>query len=776
MSITNVRQPRPTRAASVSAPERIRNQWVDLLVCSDPGLNRLRAAAQSVLTIAVALGAEWAFVHLTGALQVESEATASVATVSRVAAANHDLLAIAMLLGAIIGLMASMGVQDPAAKSQVITFLLLPVPILSALSLGIAIGDHRVVALVVIALVLALGTYVRRFGPRGFLAGQLLFIGYFLGFSLHDAVRIRDLGWLAAEVGVGLGVVMAVRFSLFYPHQDRALERTRRSFDARARHVASFALEVFDALRLDQRQARRMHRQLIRLNEAALMIDAQLGDPGAVPDGSSGELLHQRLFDIELAVTNIARFAETLARLDLPAEQRSAVRLALLLLASGDNEGAKTYAENLIDLLHAAGHRPSGEDRTATVVAHRFAGSVIDLCDAITEWMAIDTIDIEKRAFQPSVVLLGGWLPGSAQVSNAASLEGGSRWGEGVGLARYTRNAIQIGIAAGAAIVLGDLVSPQRFYWAVLAAFITFMGAHNAGEQIRKALFRLAGTVIGIGVGSLLVSVVGHHTLWSVAVVLVSLFLGLYLFRISYAFMAVAITVTVSQLYQQLGEFTNSLLLVRLEETALGAAVAIAVVMLVLPLHTRQVLRVALREHVEAVGRLVDHAAARLQERDDGFDSTLRSDARTVDAAYQAVAATAQPIRRTVWGSADEDTVRALRLTAASRNYSRNLVVDTERSQAPGVASDLDMARASDTLHQSIEVVARALTGPRDGTYIRSSSLFDRAERRLDDCAHGLRSTEFALRDFKLLDGTMAHLAELMGLRITDYDTVGMRS
>jgi hypothetical protein len=729
-----------------------------------------------VLTIAVALAAEWTFVHLTGALQIESGASASVATVSKVAVANHDLLAIAMLLGAIVGLIATMGVRDSTAKSQLITLLILPIPIISALALGIAIGDHRVAALVIIALVLALGTYLRRFGQRGFLAGQLLFIGYFVGFSLHSAVMIGDLGWLAAEVGVGLGVVTAVRFALFYPHQARALDRTRRSFDARARHVTSLALELFDTVGLDQRRLRRMHRQLIRLNEAALMIDAQLGDPGAVPDGSSGELLHQRLFDIELALTNIARFAETMARLDLPAERRSEVRLALLDLATGDNKGAKAHADTLIDLLHAAGRLPSGEDHTATVVAHRFAGSVIDLCDAMTEWLANGTIDIEKSTFQSSVVLLGGWLPGSANVSNAASLEGGSRWGEGAALERYIRNTIQIGIAAGAAIALGDLVSPQRFYWAVLAAFITFMGAHNAGEQIRKALFRVAGTVVGIGVGSLLVSAVGHHTLWSIAIVLISLFLGLYLFRISYAFLAVAITVTVSQLYQQLGEFTNSLLLVRLEETALGAAVAIVVVMLVLPLHTRQVLRVALREHVEAVGRLVDHASARLQRPEDGIDSTLRSDARAVDAAYQAVVATAQPVRRTVWGIADEDIVRALRLTSASRNYSRNLVVDTGRPRPSGVSAHLDIAWASATLHQSIEVVARALTGPRDGAYTRSSSLFDRAERCLDVCPHQFASTEFALRDFKVLDGTMAQLAELLGLGITDYDTVGTRS
>jgi len=774
VTITNVGHPKPTLAASAGAPERIRNQWVDLLVSADPGLNRPRTAAQSVVTIALALGAESVFVHLTGALQTQSRATASKAMASQVAVANHDLLAIAMLLGAIVGLIASMGVQDPTAKSQVVTLLVVPIPIISALALGIGIGGYRVAALVVIAVVLAFGTYLRRFGPRGFLAGQLLFIGYFIGFSLHSVVTIADLGWLAAEVGVGLGVVAAVRFALFYPHQDKALERTRRSFDARARRVSSFALELFDTVRLGPRRDRRMQRQLLRLNEAALMIDAQLGDSGAVPDGPSAELLHQRMFDIELALTNIARFAERMARLDLPGEQRSEIRLALLDLARGDNEGATVHADALIDLLQAIDRPPAGDDRTAAVVVHRFAGSVFDLCQAMTEWMAIGSLDTEKSAFQPSVVLLAGWLPGSAQVSSTASLEGGRRWGEGARLARPTRNAIQIGVAAGVAIVLGELVSPQRFYWAVIAAFITFMGAHNAGEQVRKAVFRVAGTVIGIGVGSLIVSAVGHHTVWSIVVILVSLFLGLYLFRISYAFLAIAITITVSQLYQQLGEFTNSLLLVRLEETALGAAVAIVVVMLVLPLHTRQVLRVALREHVEAVGRLVDHASARLAGGANGIDSTLRSDARAVDAAYQAVVATAQPIRRTIVGSADEDTLRAVRLTSASRNYSRNLVVDTGRLRPLGVAPPVDIARASATLHQSIEVIARALNGPRDGIYTRSSALFDRAERDLGVPAHGSASQEFALRDFMLLDGTMAHMAELLGLRIADYDTVGV--
>jgi Carboxypeptidase regulatory-like domain len=161
-------------------------------------------------------------------------------------------------------------------------------------------------------------------------------------------------------------------------------------------------------------------------------------------------------------------------------------------------------------------------------------------------------------------------------------------------------------------------------------------------------------------------------------VILASLFFGLYLNQISYAFLVLGITVTVSQLYEQPGEFSNSLLLLlRLEETALGAAVAAAVVMLVLPLRTRRVLRIAFRDLVRAVGRLAGHASDRLLGQDHDAGTALRSDARAVDAAYQALMATAPLLRRNLPGGPDEDISQALHLASAARNYSRNLVADT---------------------------------------------------------------------------------------------------
>lgn len=72
-------------------------------------------------------------------------------------------------------------------------------------------------------------------------------------------------------------------------------------------------------------------------------------------------------------------------------------------------------------------------------------------------------------------------------------------------------------------------------------------------------------------------------------------------------------------------------------------------------------------------------------------------------------------------------------------------------------------------------MIAGALTGSRDATYTRSSALFDRAERRLEQHSGSLESAQLAIRDLRLIDGAMAQIAQVMGLRITDHDTALLR-
>jgi uncharacterized membrane protein YccC len=744
-------------------------RWIDWLLGSDPGLNRLRSAGLSTVSIGLVLAAETLFVRLSGALQIPMGSTLPATLSSKVAAVNHEHLVVFMLLGSIVAMTSSF-VGDPKAKGQLVTLLLLPIPLVGSLTLGLALGANRLLCLSLLVVLTTAGTYLRRFGPRGLLAGMLLFFGFFFGFFLHAAVTVQDLGWLTAAIGVGLIVAMAVRFLLFFPNQSRALRRTQRSFVARGRMVISSALDLFDNPTHDQRLVHRLETRLLRLNEAALMIDAQLGDSVAVEDGSSRQQLHQQLFDLEQALSNVARFTVAIKRIDLSVAQSDEVHLALSFIVQREYEAAKQRATRLGELLQHEDQ--STVDTTASVLLHRFAVSIVALVDTATDWLSVGVAVTGSEGFVPAVSLFSGWLPGSTGVSSVASNESGDQRGDRLRLQPWTRAAIQMGIALGVATALGDLVSPGRYYWAVIAVFVTFMGANNSGEQTRKAIFRVAGTVIGIVIGSLLVDAVGHHADWSIAVVLVSFFLGMYLMRVNNTFFVIAITVIVSQLYQELHEFSNALLLWRLAETSLGAVVAMVVVTFVFPLRTQRVLRVAFRTHVRAIATLVDHANEVLATKEPAPNQDgLRNDVRAIDASFQTLVSTAQPLRRDPFGRVDEEMDRAVRLASVSRNYSRNLVADLE--SAPPISPGLrdDVAHASDTFHRSMNAVADAFTGPRDGVYVRSSSLYDRADRSFEGDGSRLDKGCPPIRDLQLIDGSMASIASLIGLKVTDFDT-----
>jgi uncharacterized membrane protein YgaE (UPF0421/DUF939 family) len=757
------------------APARPVRRLVDRALGSDPGFNRLRSAAMSVITIGLILAAETVFVRISHGLQIVGVAGLPAGAAVRAAAVNHEHLVVMMLIGSIVGMTSSFGVNDPTAKGQLETMLLMPIPLVGTLALGLAVGGNRALSLVLIVVIATVGTYIRRFPPRGMVAGILLFFGFFFGFFLHAAVTVHDLGWLTAAIGVGLVVAIAVRFLLFFPNHKRALQRTQRSFVARAQRVAGLVLDLFDSPHPDPRTISRLQGHLLRLNEAALMIDAQLGDPTAVPDGSSRQQLHQRLFDFELALTNMARFAQTLARLELTEPRRSEVRLALLDVERRNPEGAKEHAERLGRLLDRhEGVGASTEARERDELLHRFASSIVALADASTAWLSAGATATGTGDFTPAVNLFAGWLPGSAGVSSVASIEPGDRPDERVPLKPWTRMAIQTGIAMALATAFGDMLDASRYYWAVIAVFVTFMGANNSGEQTRRALYRISGTVIGIVIGSLVVDAVGNHAHWTIAVVLVAFFLGMYLMRINYTFFVIAITIVISQLYQELHVFSNNLLLWRLAETALGAVITILVVTFVLPLRSGRVLRVAFRNHVRAIGTLVDHASGVLTSEGPPQDQGgLLDDARAVDASYQALVATAQPLNRGLFGGIDEEMGRAVRLAAASRNYSRDLVADLASTPPLDPALREGINQATATLHRSMDTVANAMTGTSDGVYVRSSSLYDLAERSIEDGTVGLDWGYPAIRDFQLIDGSMAGMAEFIRLKVADFDTSG---
>jgi hypothetical protein len=125
-----------------------------------------------------------------------------------------------------------------------------------------------------------------------------------------------------------------------------------------------------------------------------------------------------------------------------------------------------------------------------------------------------------------------------------------------------------------------------------------------------------------------------------------------------------------------------------------------------------------------------------------------------------------------MFGRLDEGIAGAVRLASATRNFSQALVADLASTAPLGPGVQDEIGRASATFHRSMDTVADAMTGPRQGVYVRSSSLYDRAERSHSGSAAATDQEWLAIQDLKLIDGAMAGLAKSMRLKVTDFDTV----
>ncbi|UUN25373.1 FUSC family protein [Streptomyces sp. FIT100] len=183
----------------------------------------------------------------------------------------------------------------------------------------------------------------------------------------------------------------------------------------------------------------------------------------------------------------------------------------------------------------------------------------------------------------------------------------------GTGLARTTtRQAVQVAVAGALALALGQLLSQERWYWAVGAAWWIFVNTASRGETLVRGFRRVLGTVTGIAVGLLVAVPVHGDAAPTAALVAVCVFGIFYTAAVSYSWMMFFVTVMVSLLYGLLGVLDPGLLALRLAETGVGALGAVVAVLLVLPVTTHATTDAWIQQALRCVHRCTAEAAARL--------------------------------------------------------------------------------------------------------------------------------------------------------------------
>ncbi|MEU5344564.1 FUSC family protein, partial [Streptomyces sp. NPDC020766] len=174
------------------------------------------------------------------------------------------------------------------------------------------------------------------------------------------------------------------------------------------------------------------------------------------------------------------------------------------------------------------------------------------------------------------------------------------------------RLAFQATAACAFAIAAGQVLSHERWYWAVGTAWWIFVNTSSRGETLVRGFRRVVGTVTGIVAGLLIAVPLDGAPAPTAAIVAVCVWGIFYTAALSYSWMMFFVTVMAGLLYGLLGVLHPGLLGLRLAETAAGALGAALAVALILPVTTHAVTDRWVGQAVRAVHGCTAAAARRL--------------------------------------------------------------------------------------------------------------------------------------------------------------------
>jgi hypothetical protein len=573
--------------AAIEAPidarqgERLLGRLRDRIAAGDPAFSRLRLASRGLLSLLL-----------------------SCALLAGITFLIHPLPVAAYGLTLIIAFNASLAVRDPTAAGQLTTRLIALPAAVGAVSLGGLVAGTPLIADATFLTVIFIAVYVRKFGQRWFAVGLMTFMSYFMGDYLR--AQLADIGWLTLAAVLALGVTHFVATVVLRDDAERDFRRALVTIDRRINLILRYLLDPDrhgGPAAIDRRP---VQKHLARLRDTVLMAEGFIpqGEEGSLAAAGAASDVAVALFELQLVVERMAR-ASYLA---LPPDEL--VRAVLY------HDGPAV--ERVVEGLRAA---PPAEE-VASRLLLRVHQARVRLDAALGPHPSAAFVASPPRPKPPA-----------ANAPDAAT---------GWHVPTEFQLPIQVTLACAIALSVGLIVSPMRWYWAVITAFIVFNNTKSRADTAMRSLQRSAGTFAGLIGGTAVATLLHGQLLLSGAAIPVLLFVAIYFVQTSYGTMIFFLTIALALLYGVTGTFTPELLLLRLEETVIGALAGTLVAFLVFPARASNAAAAALDKYLTALGDLV--AAARRRAHGEPEPLHLLARSRLLDRAYTDLAAAARPL------------------------------------------------------------------------------------------------------------------------------------
>ncbi|MET8116555.1 FUSC family protein [Streptomyces prasinus] len=755
------------KAAGLSVRTRLR----DRLAASDPGMLRMTAGLRMVGSLALTL----AVLAVTGAGVTQ------------------------LVAGAMTTTVANFAIREKRRGAQAVTLALgLPVA-MGSVSLAAVLSERTTVEDLFFVVLVFCAVYARRFGDRGtglgLIAFQVYFVSLFIGASVDGLPRV----WIALAVAFGCSAL--VRFVIVPVTPAGLLARLREAFRARLAQLVTAQLALLDADGdgVDEALAD-VRAGTARLHETALMIQTRL--ERGTPDASAARLVQRRIADAEISAERLglllltsrsAERADTLTlhlpgapapeagRMPAPDEATAALRRDLLSLRT--------------QILHAG---PGTEGTSIAQVRNRLLGyrdeeNLPDCSPALQD--VFRALGETSRAVMGLRIALDGPQDESDDTPAAArsreeldaedaaidAAEEDEPAEEAKGLRRpTTRAAVQVSVGSSLAIAGGGLLSAQGWHWAVLTCWLVFINTESTGEILVKSYRRLLGTVLGVVAGIALAGLVGGHTWTAFALMLVLIFAMAYTAPLSYTLMSFFVTAVVGLLYTLLHTYSWEVLVLRVAETALGAACGVFAAFLVLPVRTDRRTNELLGTVLE---RLTEVTEAAVDQLSGGPVVDLLDRARELDKALGELRAATKPLTHPVTPlRGRRDTARyVVALLETCAYQARSLAATAELLPThPSIAADPRLRGAAARTVRNIATIAARVAGEDAAAGVETGPSFASLLGGSGDGASRYgRITGRVLRHLERLDEAVVGLARpldvpLAGDRRSDGRAVGV--
>ncbi|MFD9071643.1 FUSC family protein [Streptomyces lasiicapitis] len=601
-------------------------------MASDPGLIRMLSALSTVCAVLLTLGV----------------------------VAALDAPVPILVTGALTAMVSTAAVTEPRPCDQALT-LAMGVPVaLAVMAAGSALAPYRVVADVVFVLLIFAAIYIRRLGARattlGIFAFQLFFVTQFVG------TRVEQLPQLSLAVLVAFTSSALVRFTVLRFPPERTLERLQRAFRLRLALVLDALIDVTEGGPQAPRAERAvddLRRSTARLHTAAMMIQNRLGT--STPDARTATTIQRRVAEAETAAERLAvlvlRVLWPGADVDTLSPHLTQLRPAGSSIDTRDAATLPVLISELRSLRAAIGPdplQPTGASPAA--VRNRLLGY---RSDEQLPGASPAMQDVFRSAGDVAHALSGLHLAADGEASpvhdtpgaprsraeltakDSGVAKGATPKQQGTRVRPTTRTALQVATGSALAIVGGELLSPERWYWAVFTCWVVFISTASTGEILVRGYRRLLGTVAGVVAGLALASLIGNTSWLAFTLAVLSVFGMYYTIAVSYTLMSFFVTTMIGMLYALLHTLTPGVLVVRIEETALGIACGLIAALLVLPVHTRERTDQLLRDALERLRAVLSHSLAQLGGESGG---DLLAPARALDSALDSLRLSVQPL------------------------------------------------------------------------------------------------------------------------------------